>query len=64
MNTINRDHFRGWCLKSFENSIQFIKDSKLLLENGSFGHSYSLAVLGLEELSKALLVFDVILVLW
>lgn len=37
------------CLK---NAVQFLTDAELLRNNGSFGHAYSLAVLGFEELSK------------
>ena len=37
------------CLKNAE---QFLTDAELLRKRGSFGHAYSLAVLGFEELSK------------
>ena len=38
------------CLDNVE---QYIKDAQLLVENGSYGHAFALAVLGEEELSKA-----------
>jgi len=38
--------------KCLRNSEQFLIDAKSLQEIGSFGHSYALAVLGFEELSK------------
>ena len=34
------------------NSERFLKDALILKKNHSFGHAYSLAVLGFEELSK------------
>ncbi len=37
---------------TLNNAKQFLNDSKLLRDNRSFGHAYSLAVLGFEELSK------------
>lgn len=38
------------CLDNVE---QYIKDAQLLVENGSYGHAFALAVLSEEELSKA-----------
>jgi len=40
-----------------ENTERFIKDSMLLLSNHSYGHALALAVLGKEELAKALIYF-------
>ena len=37
------------CLK---NANQFLKDALVLKEKKSFGHAYSLGVLGFEELAK------------
>ncbi len=45
--------------KSLVNAEQFLKDAKLLRDNESFGHAYSLAVLGFEELSKSIWAFFV-----
>lgn len=39
-------------LKSAE---QYLKDAKLLVKHGSYGHAYSLTVLGFEEWSKSML---------
>jgi AbiV family abortive infection protein len=35
------------------NAEQYLKDAEILFENGSYGHSFALTVLGEEELSKA-----------
>lgn len=43
------------------NAEQFLNDAKLLKNNKSFGHAYSLAVLGFEELAKAAILVDVFL---
>jgi len=38
---------------TYENAHRFLKDSKLLQKNGSYGHATSLAILGYEEAMKA-----------
>jgi len=43
------------------NTEQFSNDAILLRDNGSFGHAYSLAVLGFEELAKTWIFFDLYL---
>ena len=43
------------------NAEQFLNDAKLLKDNKSFGHAYSLAVLGFEEIAKAAILVDVFL---
>lgn len=43
------------CLRNAE---QFIKDALILKEKKSFGHAYSLGVLGFEELAKAWVFYD------
>jgi len=40
--------------KSFENALALIKDAKLLLNKGSFGHSAALSMLAIEECGKAM----------
>ena len=45
-------------LKSAE---QYLKDAKLLAKHGSYGHAYSLAVLGFEEWSKSMLALNLFL---
>lgn len=42
------------CLDNVE---QYIKDAQLLVENGSHGHAFALAVLSEEELSKAFIYY-------
>ncbi|MCE7749476.1 MAG: AbiV family abortive infection protein [Candidatus Heimdallarchaeota archaeon] len=44
-----------------DNANQFRKDAQLLREKLSFGHAYSLAILGFEELSKCWFVFGLFL---
>lgn len=43
------------------NAEQFLNDAKLLRDKKSFGHAYSLAVLGFEEIAKAAILVDVFL---
>ena len=43
------------------NAVQFNKDAIVLRDNESFGHAYSLAVLGFEELAKTWIAFDLFL---
>ncbi|NPD90442.1 MAG: AbiV family abortive infection protein [Asgard group archaeon] len=43
------------------NAVQFSKDAIVLCDNESFGHAYSLAVLGFEELAKTWIAFDLFL---
>ena len=43
------------------NAVQFNKDAIALRDNESFGHAYSLAVLGFEELAKTWIAFDLFL---
>jgi AbiV family abortive infection protein len=39
-------------VESLANAEQFLKDSKFLIENDSYDHACSLAILGFEELAK------------
>jgi AbiV family abortive infection protein len=39
--------------EAIKNSKQFLKDAKILIENGSFAHGAALAVLAIEEGAKA-----------
>ena len=41
-----------FCVKSLVNAKQFLVDAQLLYKNKSYGHAYSLSVLGFEELAK------------
>ena len=43
------------------NAEQFLNDAKLLRDKKSFGHAYSLAVLGFEELAKAAMLVNTFL---
>lgn len=43
------------------NAEQFLNDAKLLRDKKSFGHAYSLAVLGFEELAKASILVNIFL---
>jgi len=45
--------FREGINLSLENAEQWIKDAKLLMDNSSYGHSYSLLVFADEEIAKA-----------
>jgi len=47
--------------KCVVNAEQFLIDAKLLRDNKSYGHAYSLAVLGFEEIAKAAILVDVFL---
>jgi AbiV family abortive infection protein len=42
------------CLDNVE---QYIMDAQFLVENGSYGHAFALAVLGEEELSKSFIYY-------
>lgn len=52
MNQDSESFYMELSVKSLANAEQFLKDSKLLIENNSYGHACSLAILGFEELAK------------
>ena len=45
--------FKEVAKQSLENAEQWIRDAELLVENASYGHSYSLLVFADEEIAKA-----------
>lgn len=49
-----RERFRVYTIKCYENAVQFVQDAELLFAHQSYGHCYALLVLGLEEWSKAM----------
>jgi AbiV family abortive infection protein len=49
----NEECFEG-VEKSFENALIFIDDARLLLKQGSYGHSVALSLLAMEECGKTL----------
>lgn len=57
MNNNPRELYRKFCIQSYNNAIRFIDEADLLFKRKSFGHSYSLAVLGFEEWVKSNLAF-------
>ncbi|MFQ5979048.1 MAG: AbiV family abortive infection protein [Candidatus Heimdallarchaeota archaeon] len=59
--SLNRDHYRGLILHSYENAKQFLRDAEILLENNSPGHAYSFCVFAFEEWSKALTALNLML---
>jgi len=58
---LNTDHYRNLALKSYDNARAFIKDAEILVDKGTPGHACSLAILGFEEMAKALVCFFVAL---
>lgn len=52
-NTLSPYKFKRLAAESLRNSLRLLSDSMLLHVNGSFPSAYQLAVLALEELSKA-----------
>ena len=50
---MKKDLFKEASKQSIENAEQWIKDAKRLIENASYGHSYSLLVFADEEIAKA-----------
>lgn len=52
-NTLSRYKFKRLAVESLRNSLRLLSDSILLHVHGSFPSAYQLAVLALEELSKA-----------
>lgn len=55
------DFYRKLMEAILNNANQFRKDAQLLREKLSFGHAYSLAILGFEELAKCWFVFGLFL---
>jgi AbiV family abortive infection protein len=51
----NEKFLRKIALLSLKNAEQHVKDAKILLKKRSFGHAFALAVLGEEELAKAVM---------
>lgn len=43
---------RGFCRSTHQNAESLLNDANLLMNNGSYGHAYALAVLSFEEWSK------------
>lgn len=52
-----RELYRKFCIESYNNAMRFIDEADLLFKRKSFGHSYSLAVLGFEEWVKSIMGF-------
>ena len=49
-----RELFRIFSMKCYENAVQFLQDAELLFNNQSYGHTQALLVLGFEEWIKFL----------
>ncbi|MFX0058381.1 MAG: AbiV family abortive infection protein [Candidatus Heimdallarchaeota archaeon] len=47
-----RQVMRGFCRSTHQNAENLINNAILLMNNGSYGHAYALAVLSFEEWSK------------
>ena len=56
-----RELYRKFCIESYNNAIRFIDEADLLFKRKSFGHSYSLAVLGFEEWVKSTIGFSLLI---
>lgn len=50
-----RNFLRKVAKESLENAEQFVDDAKVLFRKKSYGHAFALAVLGEEELAKAIM---------
>jgi len=50
---ISTKNGKQYVSEAIKNSKQFLKDAKILIENGSFAHGAALAVLAIEEGAKA-----------
>lgn len=44
-----------------ENVVQYLKDTKKLMETGSYGHACALLILGREELGKAFTYHNIVI---
>lgn len=49
-----REMFRVFTIKCFENAQQFVQDSEVLCSHQSYGHVYTLLILGFEEWAKTM----------